>query len=258
MFRPIHVNGRIAQLSLAALRFAAGGLRAEAPVVAQWLYRFGTVPRGPVIDRDFGPGDDPMAVLGMTVGGPARRLLESAFEASYQPGWYSFAGTPVRGQIQAVCKLYVSPRPEALADAFPRIADAFVRTYVRSFKVGRGIEGLLRPDKIVAYFDDRAHMADVAALLGRLLRGCPAQGVPFTADAGADGLLSSGVDPPAADAAASWRSWVTKRLAASLTARRGTPGVDPVAAALADIRTAGVDPDRWLPTANAFRGSNQP
>jgi hypothetical protein len=31
-----------------------------------------------------------------------------------------------------------------------------------------------------------------------------------------------------------------------------------VAAALADIRMAGVDPDRWLPTADAFRGSNAP
>jgi hypothetical protein len=237
---------------------AAGGLRAEAPVVAQWLYRFGTLPRGPAIDRDFGPDDDPMAVLGMTVGGGVRRLLESAYEASSQHGWYSFARTPVRAQVKAVCKLYVSPRPESLAYAFPRIADAFVRADVRSFKVGRGIEGLLRSDKIVAYFEEHAHMAGVAAMLGRSLQGCPAQGVPFTADAGGDGLLSSGVDPPTGDAAASWRSWVTKRLAASLTAPRPTPGADPVAAALADIRMAGVDPDRWLPTADAFRGSNAP
>lgn len=252
------MNGRIWQLSLAALHMAAGGLRAEAPVVAQWLYRFGTMPRGPAIDRDFGPDDDPMIVLGMTVGGGARRLLESAYEASSQPGWYSFARAPVRGQVQAVCKLYVSPRPEALADAFPRIADAFVHADVRSFKVGRGIEGLLRSDKIVAYFEDRAHMADVAAVLGRSLQRYPAQGVPFTADAGGDGLLSWGVDPPSGDAAASWRSWVTQRLAASLTAHRDTPGVDPVAAALADMRAVGVDPDCWLPTADAFLSSNPP
>ena len=236
----------------------ASGLPEEAGAVAQWLYRFGTVPRGPAIDRDFGPDDDPMAVLGMTVGGGARRLLETAYEATSLSGWYSFARAPCRALFAAACKLYVSPRPEALAGAFPRIVDELVRSEVRSFKVGRGIEGLLRPDKIVAYFEDRAHMEAVAAALDRALLGCPAQGVPFTTEAGGNGLLSSGVDPPPGNTATSWRSWVTKRLAASLTAQRATPREDPVAAALADIRLAGVDPERWLPNADAFRDESLP
>src|SRR6266536_2880045 len=207
------MHTRIEHLSLAALRMAASGLSEDTGVVARWLYHFGTVPRGPAIDRDFGPDDDPMAVLG---------------------------------------KLYISPTPEALADAFPRIADELVRSDVRSFKVGRGIEGLLRPDKIIAYFEDHAYMKAVAGALDRSLSGCPVQGVPFTAEAAGNGLLSSGVDPPPGNAAASWRSWVTKRLAASLTAQRATPCEDPVAGALADIRLAGVDPKRWLPNADAF------
>jgi hypothetical protein len=252
------VNGRIELLSLAALRMAASGLSEEPGVVAQWLYRFGTLPRGPAIDRDFGPDDDPMAVLGMTVGGRARRLLETAYEATSLSGWYSFARTPIRVQFAAACKLYVSPRPEALADAFPRVVDELVQSDVRSFKVGRGIEGLLRPDKVVAYFEDRAHLEAVAGALEWALRGCPAQGVPFTTEAGGNGLLSSGVDPPPGSTATSWRSWVTKRLAASLTARRATPREDPVAVALADIRLAGVDPARWLPNADAFRDESQP
>jgi hypothetical protein len=245
------VSGRIAQLSLAAIRMAVGGQGADAPAVAQWLYRFGTVPRGPAIDRDFGPEDDPMAVLGLTVGGGPRRLLESAYEPSFAGGWYSFARSPVRAQIEAVCKLYVSPRPEALVDAFPRIAEAFVGAGVRSFKVGRGIEGLLRPDKVIAYFEDRTHLEAVAAAIERSLGGCPVQGVPFTAEVGGDGLLSLGVDPPASAAAVSWRSWVTKRLAASLLApgvaeQRAAPDGDPVAAVLAELRRGGVDPDRWI------------
>ncbi len=252
------MTGRIAQLSLAGLRMAASGVWTETALVAHWLYRFGTVPRGPAIDRDFGPDDDPMAVLGMTAGGSARRLLETDYAATSFQGWYSFARQPAREQVASVCKLYVSPRPEALADVFPRIADAFARSGVRSFKVGRGIEGLLRPDKIIAYFEDRAHMEDVAGVLCRSLRGCPAQGVPFTGEAGGNGLLSSGVDPPVGGAAASWRSWVTKRLAASLMARRDTPGVDLVAEALADLRLAGVDPDLWLPGAGCFRHASAP
>jgi hypothetical protein len=251
----VAVEGRLARLSLAALGLAAQGLRADAPAVAQWLYRFGTLPRGPAIDRDFGPDDDPMAVLGMTVGGTARRLLESSYEASTIAGWYSFA-RPGDTQVQAVCKLYVSPRPEALADHFPTIAAAFVRHEVRSFKIGRGIEGLLRPDKIIAYFDDAAHLDDVAGSLGQLLRDCPPHGAPFTADVGLDGLLSMGVDPPVGDVPVSWRSWVTKRLAASLAAPGPASG-DGVTMALEDLRLAGVDPDRWLPTGDLADGGSR-
>jgi hypothetical protein len=245
------VNARIEYLSLAALRMAAGGISEVPAVVAHWLYRFGTVPRGPAVDRDFGPDDDPMAVLGLTARGAVRRRLEAVYEATSLSGWFSFVHTTAVTPLSPVCKLYVSPRPEALADAFPHIADAFVRSDVRSFKVGRRIEGLLRPDKIIAYFDDRAHLEAVAGVLARSLAGCPVQGVPFTTDAGGNGLLSSGVDPPPRHAT-SWRAWVTNRLAASLIAHRATAPSDRVAAALAEIRLAGVDPELWLPSADAF------
>lgn len=246
------MNGRLGHLSLAALRMAASRLPEESEVVAQWLYRFGTVPRGSAIERDFGPDDDPMAVLGMTVGGGSRRLLESVYDATSFSGWYSFARTSTRDRFAAVCKLYVSPRPEALAYAFPRIAHEFVRSDVRSFKVGRGIEGLLRPDKIIAYFDDRADMEAAARALERALPRCPAQGVPFTTEIGGNGLLSWGVDPPPGSRSTSWRAWVTKRLAASLTERRAVACEDSVEGALADMRVAGVDPVRWHPSADAF------
>ncbi len=242
----------IEHLSLAALRMAASGFSQDASLVAHWLYRFGTVPRGPAIERDFGPDDDPMAVLGLTVGGRVRRLLETAFEPSSLAGWYSFSRMAAPVQLAAARKLYVSPRPEAMSDAFPRIVDQIVRSDVRSFKVGRGIEGLMRPDKIIIYFDEPTHMDEVARALERSLHGCPVQGVPFSAEVGANGLLSSGVDPPLGNTATSWRAWVTRRLAATLTARRATPPHDAVAAALADIRRAGVD-EHWVPTPDVFR-----
>lgn len=246
------MNARIHQLSLAAIRMAASSSWSEPADVAHWLYRFGTVPRGPAIDRDFGPDDDPMTILGLTVGGAVRRRLEATYEATSFSGWYSFARRGAPPHLAAACKLYVSPRPEALAGAFPRIAAQFVQSEVRSFKVGRGIEGLLRPDKIIAYFDDREHMEDVAAALEQSLCDFPAQGVPFTAGISENGMLSAGVDPPPGHAATSWRAWVTRRLAHSLTARRATPDDDPVHGALADLRMAGVDPERWHPSVGAF------
>lgn len=220
--------------------------------LAQWLYRFGTVPRGPAVERDFGPDDEPMGALGLTVGGAARRLLESAYEASTLQGWYSFARSAQPAQRVAACKLYVSPRPHALPDAFVRIVEAFVQAEVRSFKVGRGVEGLLRPDKLMAYFDERQQLDAVVARLTDRLHGCPVQGVPFTADEGGDGLLSSGVDPPFGGTASSWRAWVTARLAAGLAARRDRPPGRAVAGALADLRSQGVDTVRWRAASGLF------
>ena len=133
--------------------------------------------------------------------------LSSLTKAKALRGWYSFARITAPSRAPVVCKLLVSPRPEALSDAFPIIAGQLVRSEVRSSKVGRGIEGLLRPDKIIAYFEDRAHLEEVAKALKQSLHGCPAQGVPFTAEMGGHGLISAGVDPPAGDAAASWRAW---------------------------------------------------
>lgn len=244
--------GRIAALSRRALCLAAVLPTDEPARVARWLYRYGTTPRGPEVDRDFGPGDDPVAVLGLTPGGYSRQRLEGAYEATTHPGWLGFARTPAPAEVQAACKLYVSPRPEALAGAFPVIAALFERMEVHAFKVGRGIEGLLRPDKIVAYFASRPHLDAVAAALGAALADCPAQGVPFTAEAGGDGLLSWGIDPPAGGDGSSWRSWVTQRLAAALLAARPAVGEDAVSAALRAIAAAGVDPVAWTVDPHAF------
>lgn len=236
---------RISQLSSRALDLAAALPTIEAAIIARWLYHFGSLPRGPTIERDFGPGDDPMAVLGLTLGGVARRKLEAAYEATTYPGWLSFALTPTPVLIQAACKLYVSPRPEALATAFPIIAETFSEMEVRSFKVGRGIEGLLRPDKIIAYFDNRSDLDAVADTLCKKLNGCPAQGVPFTAEVGLDGVLSWGIDPPPSTEALSWRSWITKRLANEIVKVRPSSDSVAVAAALSGVTALGVNTVRW-------------
>ena len=246
------MTGRIARLSLSALRMAASDLPDDPAALARWLYRFGTVPRTPAIERDFGPDDEPMGALGLSTGGAARRILESTYEASTLQGWYSFARGGVPAQLSAACKLYVSPRPHALPDAFVRIVHAFVQAEVRSFKVGRGVEGLLRPDKIMAYFDERPQMDAVISRLMHGLNGCPVQGVPFTSDEGGDGLLSSGVDPPFGTAA-SWRAWVTAKLAEGLVARRGQPAAAALSGTLSDLRSVDVDTARWQSGAGTFR-----
>lgn len=245
---------KISQLSSRALSLAAALPTTETAKIARWLYQYGSLPRGPTIDLDFGPGDDPMAVLGLTPGGTARRKLEATYEATTYPGWLSFSLTLTPVLIQAACKLYVSPRPEALAMAFPIIAETFVEMKVRSFKVGRGIEGLLRPDKIIAYFDTRSDLDAVVNTLCERLDGCPAQGVPFTAEAGLDGLLSWGIDPPLNTEALSWRSWITKRLAHEIVKVRPSAANLAVAAALSGVTALGVNTAQWTADRCTFSG----
>ena len=179
----------------------------------------------------------------------------------------------------AVTRLHGRRRtwPKAVAST---LADA---PGVASWKIGRTIDGLTRPDKLVAYFD-RQH--DLVAATNRLrptLSGAAAHGVPFTAAITTDGLLSWGIDPPRAGAgpsgpSGSWRSWVTERLADYLVTartsvhdgspmhqgsmgerRRGVPdegdggAPEPWQVAIARLRLDGVDVDTWVPNSGAVR-----
>lgn len=235
------MSGRLHALSVRAIRLAAAHASDQPTDLARVLYGFGRVPVTPRAERDFGLGDDPMIALDLASGGPTREQLEDSYEGSTHPGWYSFHRRPLRERALRV-KLYVSPDSSAVASCFPRIARVFDRFEVPSFKVGRGLGGLFRPDKIVAYFEDHARMAEVGAAIAVTLRDQKPQGVPFTAELNGDGIASWGVDPEVTDAASpkSWRALVCAHLAdAVLDARR--TGADPVTNALEHLRSRGID-----------------
>ena len=234
--------GRLAELSLRAIRTVAALPTTEVNVLARRLYAYGAAPFGHEAELAFGPGDNPLNVLGLAPGGAVRARLAPDYEAKTYPGWIGFTRLDRPAGETPDCKLYVSPRPEALADAFPIVADTFARLEVASFKVGRGAAGLLRSDKIVAYFDDTEHLGQVAGALSRALGAMPPQGAPFTAEIAGDGLLSWGRDPPPVAGAQpeSWRSWITARLAEAVVAVR-RPGVDPVPGVIARMAALGVE-----------------
>lgn len=238
--------GRLAQLSLRAIRTVAALPTADLRELARRLYAYGATPFGREAELAFGPGDNALNVLGLAPGGAVRARLAQDYEATTHPGWIGFSRLGRPAGDAPDCKLYVSPRPEALADAFPIVAETFADLEVASFKVGRGAAGLLRPDKIVAYFDDTEHLGRVAGALSRSLGGMSAQGAPFTAELAGDGLLSWGRDPrPVAGAQPeSWRSWITARLAEAIVAVR-QPGVDPTPAVMARMAALGVED--WTP-----------
>jgi hypothetical protein len=124
--------------------------------------------------------------------------------------------------------------------------DALAATGPVAFKVARRPDGLLRPDKLVAYFASLDGLRRAAARLEPAVRGLRAQGVPFTAAVTEDGLLSWGADPPDRGLG-SWRAWLCGRLAEHLVDASRAGVRDPAAEAARRVAADGVDPATWAP-----------
>ncbi|MFB4306790.1 hypothetical protein [Actinomadura sp. GTD37] len=263
-------RGRVAELSVAALRHAQALPGASADALAVRLYRYG---RRPVSSRLRRRLPDEAAVdsyLGLAPGGPAARVFGAAWteRSAASPAPWRYWARRGESEPGLTYKLYVSPAfaetPAALAAAAGVLGGT---RGVTGFKAARDLGGLCRPDKLVAYFGRLDDLRAAAARLTGEIGGMPAQGVPFTAAVGLDGLLSWGADPPPGPAGpASWRTWVTGRLADYLLAARdadgpardaggpavpardaGGPAPEPWRFALERLRLTGVDTDTWVP-----------
>ncbi|HEV7919864.1 MAG TPA: hypothetical protein VGR02_03640 [Thermoanaerobaculia bacterium] len=259
---PPETRDAVARLSRDALLHAQDLETGDPQLLTSALYFYNRIPISPFWKSRFASRDAILAHLGADRGA-LRSLLEREWLAWNATGWlgWSARGAPPRGEAEATYKLYVSPRPEQLGDAFAvvvRVLSTFPGT---AFKVGDSAGGLLRPDKLVAYFISREQLGEVAAVLRRELAGCAAHGVPFTAGLDEAGLLSWGVDPPESDRALSWmqreswRLWVVQRLGAALSlakSARGASAVEPWRFALARAGRQGVDVETWTPSATLW------
>ena len=261
-------GGRIAEISRQALRYAEALPIDEALALSSRLYGYNRRPLTPRWKRLLPDAAAVSGFLGIAPGGPAAKLLARRWlRLPPSPAWISWQALDGADRAAArrsaagpKYKLYVSPEPERLADGgFASIVAALTDLKVPQFKVGADAAGLLRSDKIVAYFSDFESLARAAHDLGEALAGMPAQGVPFTAEIGGSGLLSWGADPPRGEGLpwegqSSWRLWLAHRLAGALVAARmgggdGGHGVPPWRFALERLRLEGVDTDTWTPGA---------
>ena len=257
-------EGRITALSLAALRTVQALPVDDVRVLSLRLYAFNRLPLTPRWKRLLPEAEAVERHLGIAPGGPQRRTLDRAWQRLPERegwiGWISRAvGGPEGRPDGPTWKLYVSPRPEALEEGFGAILEAMTSARARQFKIGRDAAGLLRADKIVAYFPSFERLAEAADAVVARLAGAPAQGVPFTSEIGGDGLLSWGMDPPRSERSwslgESWRAWLAQRLARDLLAARQAArqsdlqGVEPWRFALDRLRLEGIDTDTWTPGA---------
>lgn len=252
-------HSRLARLSFEAVRFAAAADIDDLDRLAAWLYRFNVVPVTPRWNREILDASAAMCFLGVEGNPRLRQRLAAAWRrqrGGVSEGWLAWVRRgSVRSAVVPRFKMYVSPLVEALPETFEAVVIALCSSEATHFKVGSNAEGLLRPDKLVAYFPGLGELREASRDLAELLTGLPAQGVPFTAELVADGLLSWGVDPPRTEQQRqerrgdSWRSWIVYRLAAALLQTKGSSSsaVSPWRFALERLRLHGIDIDRWIP-----------
>jgi hypothetical protein len=252
-------RGATAELSRAALLYAEDVATSDPHALAMALYFYNRIPLSPFWRARFPAPDAILAHLGAD-----RGRLDREWTASHgAPGWFGWVSRTValRERSDVTWKLYVSPRPEHIRDAFGALVRTLCAFPGASFKVANGAAGLLRPDKLMAYFHSREELDGAADALRRELAGCDAQGVPFTASLDEPGLLSWGVDPPD-DARAlrwlgreSWRLWLVQRLGAAMAiakSARSASAIEPWRFAVARARRHGVDVETWTPSATLW------
>jgi hypothetical protein len=252
-------KGRLASLACEAVRFASE-FPSEAPAkLTSLIYGYNRLPLTPRWQRTFQDTAAHARYLGLQPGGEAAAIVARTWASqTVSPHWifWSGRGNTVTARATGTYKLYISPTPEALSgDGFSQVAAALRATRAATFKVGTGAAGLLRPDKTVAYFSDFESLAEAGQRIGERLAGMPVHGVPLTAEAAGNGLVSWGLDPPPdfgrPPAAESWRGWVARRLASFIISAR-TTNRDAWRYAIARLELEGVDPETWSPAADVF------
>lgn len=257
-------GGRTSELSEEAIRYGQS-LVSLAPLpadlVATRLYMYGRRPVTPALRRQVSSE--------WMLGGASTALRQAWIEAaatSPDTPWRSWQPrrSGARGRGTSVSfKLYVSPTTETLPVAVSAVATALADAPgVTGFKVGRTVDGVTRPDKMVAYFSSLEELHEGARRIRDEAGACHPHGVPFTAGVTDDGLLSWAIDPPGGSTyrahRSSWRTWVAMRLAEYLLdARTGEPSGSAEAGeawqvALARLALDGVDTATWVPDPRLF------
>lgn len=247
---------KTARLSQAALQYAEQ-LDIEDPLrLSARLYFYGRLPVSPQWSARLPSRTSVARFVGIDHSGRLVHKLRRSWRAvDLQPpndGWFLWSA---RRLSEDRFKLYVSPSPESVPDAFAAAVTVAEEVGAVALKVGNDAASLLRPDKLVLYFADFERVSAAAADLAKALAGCPGQGVPFTAELeDSDGLLSWGVDPPRSEhmlgwqERESWRLWVTNRLALGLIAARRDGGpLEPWRYALARVELDGIEAATWAP-----------
>jgi hypothetical protein len=250
-------SGRFAQISIDALKYAASLDHADPATLAQKLYSYNRRPITPALRRRLPDRKACLSFVGIGGGHETLRAISRLWSPGADDApWLVFTRRqPLRQRVGQSCKLYVGLAFEELPDRLPLIAEILAAGGATQFKIGTDLDGLLRPDKLVAYFPSKESLSDTAQALLPGFSNRTVHAVPFTAEIAESGALSWGMDPGKAwfGDRLSWRQWMCEKLAAALVAARSSASnaaVAPWEFALERLRLEGVNTATFMPTGN--------
>ncbi|MDB5007776.1 MAG: hypothetical protein JWP45_2169 [Mucilaginibacter sp.] len=238
--RPLHP---LSKLSCDAISYAFHAAHLDENAITNRLYGFNTYPH----------------IMNTTQVNPSKindtdtRLRNIVKERNYHfhdsGYWLNWRHTNCVGFSQLHYKLYISPCLQSTHEVFRTIAEMCFNFLVPAFKIGKGVHGMLRPDKLVLYFQSMEAMLSVANELRHSLNGVDAQGVPFTNPTDTGALISWAIEPNAIsvnyEGVTSWRMYVSKCISRSMKLSAFMYGDHSVASVLKRIRLNGIEPDNW-------------
>jgi hypothetical protein len=258
-----HAPDFLGTLSLRAVSYGSK-LQEDDPVtLADRLYRFNSLPVTSEWERLLPDSQAVMRWLAWQAGTRIGSRLARAYVRSESPVWSYWRARTALFRTEFSHKLYISPPPEALPQVFASVVETCFAHKVRSFKVGRNLRSVLRPDKLVLYFETKKLLCKATEELRERLKDVPVHGVPFTSAIDGRGLLSWGMDPPRHQAllaagCQSWRSFVVARIATALIAARRVPGLTSYQNfALERVRLDGIDPQTWIAPEAFWKGDGK-
>ncbi|SDE89029.1 hypothetical protein SAMN04487996_107296 [Dyadobacter soli] len=214
-------------MSYSAVRYAVRLNEADTLSLADKLYAYNTVPLLLAHSNALRTVEEVEDFLNIGKNDPlSRELLKTWKKHEPDPkfSWISWSRKQNGHhdtRLSATYKMYISPVLDELSDVFDKTVRVLAASGAFSFKVGMNREGLLRPDKFVAYFTAFDDLLTTAERLALVLKTYNAQGVPFTAPLDESGMLSWGMDRATDEIlknieGGSWRATVTEKLAASI------------------------------------------
>lgn len=164
-------------------------------------------------------------------------------------GWHYFVNhSGLAKTKKSNYKLYISPVPRNVPLVMQAAGKVLASIKDMSFKVGRGIEGLARPDKMIAYFSSYDLLSEAADRILEETKGVEAQGVPFSVAIDSAGLLSWGMDVYTTEGEnQSWRQWMVNSIIQSIgDGNMRTPDEAWTDVSMA-LHNEGIDPWTFIP-----------
>jgi hypothetical protein len=229
LFETSLVPDHLSQLSMEAIQYGLLLRNLDMRSLSYRLYTFNTTPWDEFAKSKFNADSSVKEFLFCYADNEINNLLNQYWEPddlSEEKYWLSWKKMAAGknyciAQDKPTFKLYISPGIHDLPKLFYQLIHVLSASQTLSFKIGNTVQGLLRPDKMVAYFESKKALMETAALLKKELTGYTPQGVAFTAQIDETGILSWGVDPPVTDIlstieAGSWRLKVTDQLALAI------------------------------------------